>query len=249
MGRIAVVSFLLLLSLAGCSTTRESEPARTATEQLLISTAVDRALDRMNLKIPEGTKIWVDAENFEGYAQKYAVGAIRDRLMREGGRLVADRAQADAVVEVRAGALSTNSSSMLIGIPSMDLPIPLAGQAKTPELSLAKKSRDEGAAKDRHHGLRRQDRGARILHAGGADLRLLQSHALGRAVALRLDQQRRHGAAGPGKVAVFKVGSVKCRRKSRRFRPSICAAFPAIRICYQRFTFCRQNARRRGDRP
>jgi hypothetical protein len=35
----------------------------------------------------------------------------------------------------------------LIGIPSMDLPIALAGQAKTPELSLAKKSRDEGVAK------------------------------------------------------------------------------------------------------
>ena len=147
MGRIAAVSFLLLLGVAGCSTTRESQPARTATEQLLISTAVDRALDRMNLRIPEGTKIWVDAANFEGYDQKYAVGAIRDRLMREGGRLVADRGQADAVVEIRAGALSTDSDSMLIGIPSMDLPIPLAGQAKTPELSLVKKNRDQGVAK------------------------------------------------------------------------------------------------------
>jgi hypothetical protein len=137
----------LLLGLAGCSTTRESEPARTATEQLLISTAVDRALDRMNLRIPEGTKIWVDAANFEGYDQKYAVGAIRDRLMREGGRLVADRGQADAVVEIRAGALSTDSDSLLIGIPSMDLPVPLAGQAKTPELALVKKNHDEGVAK------------------------------------------------------------------------------------------------------
>jgi len=141
------VSFLLLLALAGCSTTRESEPARTATEQLLISAAVDRALDRMDLRIPEGTKIWVDAGNFEGYDQKYAIGAIRDRLMREGGRLVADRGQADAVVEIRAGALSTNSDAMLIGIPSMDLPIPLAGQAQTPELSLVKKNHDQGVAK------------------------------------------------------------------------------------------------------
>lgn len=147
MGRVTAVSFLLLLGLAGCSTTRESEPARTATEQLLISTAVDRALDRMNLRIPEGTKIWVDAANFEGYDQKYAVGAIRDRLMREGGRLVADRGQADAVVEIRAGALSTDSDSLLIGIPSMDLPVPLAGQAKTPELALVKKNHDEGVAK------------------------------------------------------------------------------------------------------
>src|SRR5262245_63766346 len=112
LGRIAVVSFLLLLSLAGCSTTRESEPARTATEQLMISTAVDRALDRLNVKIPEGTKIWVDAANFEGYDSKYAIGAVHDRLLHLGAHLVADRGQADAVVEIRAGALSTNSDDM-----------------------------------------------------------------------------------------------------------------------------------------
>lgn len=147
MGRITVVSFLLLLGLAGCSTSRETEPARTATEQLMISTAVDRALDRLNLKIPAGTKLWVDAAEFDGYDQKYAVGAIRDRLLREGARLVADRGQADAVVEIRAGALSTDSDDLLIGVPSMVLPLPLAGAAKTPELALVKKNHDEGVAK------------------------------------------------------------------------------------------------------
>ncbi|HUL07068.1 MAG TPA: DUF6655 family protein [Candidatus Acidoferrum sp.] len=145
--RVTALSFLLLLGLAGCSTPRESEPPRTATEQLLISTAVDRALDGLQLKIPEGTKLWVDATDFDGYDQKYAVGAIRDRLLHEGARLVADRGQADAVVEIRAGALSTNSDDLLIGLPSMVLPIPLAGPAKTPELALAKKDHDEGVAK------------------------------------------------------------------------------------------------------
>jgi Family of unknown function (DUF6655) len=146
LGRIAV-SFLLLLTLAGCSTTRETEPARTATEQLLISTAVDRALDRLHLNVPAGTKLWVEAANFDGYDQKYAVGAIRDRLLREGALLVADRGQADAVVEIRAGALSTDSDDLLIGIPSVVMPVPLAGAAKTPELSLVKKNHDEGVAK------------------------------------------------------------------------------------------------------
>lgn len=147
MGRITAVSFLSLLVLAGCSTARETEPARTATEQLMISTAVDRALDRLNVKIPEGTKIWVDAGNFEGYDSKYAVGAVRDRLLHLGARLVADRGQADAVVEIRAGALSTNSDDMLIGIPAVELPIPMAGAAKTPELALLKKNHDEGVVK------------------------------------------------------------------------------------------------------
>lgn len=147
MGRIAAVSFLLLFALAGCSTSRETEPARTATEQLMISTAVDRALDRLNVTIPEGTKIWVDAANFEGYDAKYAVGAIRDRLLHLGAHLVADRGQADAVVEIRAGALSTNSDDLLVGIPAIELPIPMAGAAKTPELALLKKNHDEGVAK------------------------------------------------------------------------------------------------------
>src|SRR5262249_56835773 len=130
---------VLLRGRAGCWPARETEPARTATEQLMISTAVDRAVDRLNLKIPAGTKLWVDAANFDGYDQKYAVGAIRDRLLREGAGLVADRGQADAVVEIRAGALSTDSDDLLIGLPSMVLPIPLAGPAKTPDGALAKK--------------------------------------------------------------------------------------------------------------
>jgi hypothetical protein len=130
-----------------CSSERETQPARTASEQLMISSAVDHALDRLHVDIPRGTRIWVNADNFEGYDQKYAVGAIRDHLLRQGALLVADKGQADTIVEIRSGALSTDENSMLIGIPSMALPVPFVGATSTPELSLLKRSNEKGVAK------------------------------------------------------------------------------------------------------
>ncbi len=143
--RIAVLAVPVLLS--ACTSMRETQPPRAASEQLLISSAVDHALDRLKLGIPPGTKIWVEAQYFDGYDQKYAVGAIRDYLLRRGGRLVADRGTADTVVEIRAGALSTNSDDMLIGFPALALPVPLVGNMQTPEMSFVKRSEDQGVAK------------------------------------------------------------------------------------------------------
>ena len=55
---------------------------------MLISSAVDHALQRLKLGIPRGAKIWVEEKYFDGFDQKYAVAAIRDYLLRRGGQLV-----------------------------------------------------------------------------------------------------------------------------------------------------------------
>ena len=142
--KIAATLFLLL---AGCTTARESNPPRTATEQLLISTAADRAAGQMLAQFPLGTKVFVDAQYFEGLDAKYTIGAIRDQLAKDGARLVADRGSADLVVEIRLGGQSIDQTSTLFGIPSLDLPIPLAGAFKFPEIALFKKARQIGTAK------------------------------------------------------------------------------------------------------
>ena len=136
-----------LALLAGCSTVRESEPPRTATEELLISSAVDHALAGLQLNIPAATKVWVDTDYFDAYDQKYAIGAIRDYLEHRGARLMPDRGSAEVVVEIRSGALSTNSSSWIIGVPTLTLPVPTVGPAQTPELALLQEQRDVGVAK------------------------------------------------------------------------------------------------------
>jgi hypothetical protein len=144
----ATLTLLGALALSSCTTMRESAPDRTAREQLLISTAADRAAEKLNLKIPAGTRLFVDPQFVEGTDSKYAVAAVRDRLLRNGARLMEKREQADAVVEVRAGALSMDEQQMLVGIPSWDVPVPLAGGAfKIPEVAFYKEKERVGIAK------------------------------------------------------------------------------------------------------
>jgi len=143
----AFALFILAVVLGACTISRDTTPPRAATEQLLISAAADRAADRLALQIPRDTKVFVDATNFEGYDNKYAIGTVRDRLLKQGARLVADRAGANTVVEVRSGALSVDEHKTLFGIPSFDIPIPLAGALKFPEIALFKKHKWEGIAK------------------------------------------------------------------------------------------------------
>jgi uncharacterized protein DUF6655 len=137
----------IALALCGCTTERQSDPARTATEQLLISTAADRAAKKLALQIPKGSQVFVDATNFDGVDSKYAIAAIRAHLMEEGAKLVDDRGKADTIVEIRTGALSVDQDQLLIGIPAITLPIPLAGQFTTPEIAFFKRDRREGLAK------------------------------------------------------------------------------------------------------
>jgi len=136
-----------LLAVAGCSTLNESEPARTATEQLLFSTAADRVCDKLALQIPENTKVFVDASYVEGTDSKYLVAALRDRVLRAGGLLVAERKDADLVFEPRVGAFSVDRKGTLVGLPSIPVPIPLAGDLTIPELALFKRDRQQGVVK------------------------------------------------------------------------------------------------------
>jgi hypothetical protein len=139
--------FACLLLLTACSLTRESNPPRTATEELLISTAIDRAVEGLKLDIPKSTSVYLDASNFEGTDSKYAVSSIAERVLLVGGRLTSDRSKADMVVAVRSGALSTDSDGFLVGLPAMGVPVPLAGTLSTPEVALLKRAETRGVAK------------------------------------------------------------------------------------------------------
>lgn len=137
----------LALATGGCTTARETSPPRTATEQLLISTAADHAVEHLTLQIPNDTKVFVDASNFEGIDGKYAVSAIRDRLLDLGAHLSAYRDQSDMVVEIRSGALSVDEKNVLVGVPALEVPLPLAGSFAIPEIALFKMQERRGVAK------------------------------------------------------------------------------------------------------
>ena len=136
------------LGLAACTTERASVPQRTATEQLLISTAADRAASELSLSIPRNTKVYIDRQYFQGYDEGYALNAIRTQFLRQGLAIVDDRKDAEAVVTVASGALSTDEKALLIGIPALQVPFfPIGTSVSVPEIALFKTAQDKGMAK------------------------------------------------------------------------------------------------------
>jgi len=134
----------LLLVLAGCTSRRETDPGRSASEMLLFSTAADRAADKLTFNLQPGTKVFVDAAYVEGTDSKYVVSSIRDRVMRKGGDIVDDKGKAELVIEPRIGALSVDRDRTLFGTPA--IPVPLVG-VEVPEIALFKRSYHQGVAK------------------------------------------------------------------------------------------------------
>lgn len=141
---------IFALTLTGCSTVKESLPARTATEQLLLSTAADHAAQKMAINLPKQHKVFLDAKYFdtESTDAKYAIGAIKNQLLTLGYPVVRERKEADFIVEIRLGALSINQhKSRWLGLPHLNVPIPLTGTLEIPEIVLLGNNKLEGIAK------------------------------------------------------------------------------------------------------
>ena len=119
----ATALLALAAMLAGCASTTESNTGRTATEQLLVARAADRAVEGLNLPLPSGSAIFVDDAYFQGEGTRYAISAIRGALSDAGFALARTKDTADAVFEIRAGALSLEQMRRVFGIPEMRIPI------------------------------------------------------------------------------------------------------------------------------
>lgn len=146
--RIVLPFMALVLTATGCTTLNETHPERSATEQLLISAAADRAAQQMAFNVPKDTKVFIDSSNLEGYDSKYALGALRDVVLKQGAQLTDKREDAEIVVEVRAGALSVDKKETLVGVPSWSVPVPFAsGNLALPELAFYRLEERQGVAK------------------------------------------------------------------------------------------------------
>ena len=146
--RSLVLLCALLPVAMGCTTARSTAPQRTASEQLLISAAADRAAAQLSLGIPKGTKVFIEARFLQGYDEGYAVAAIRTQMLKNGLLLMDERKDAEAVVQVSSGALSTDQKSLLVGIPQLTVPyIPVGNSVTVPEIALFKQAEEKGVAK------------------------------------------------------------------------------------------------------
>ena len=144
---IRVVLIAATAALAACSSARESEPGRTATEQLLFSVAAERAVDQLTLDIPVDAKVFVDPAYVEGTDSKYLLSTIRNRVLQRGAALVDGKDRADIVLEPRIGAISVDRGQTLVGTPRFDIPIPAAGDMTFPQLAIFKSDTQQGVIK------------------------------------------------------------------------------------------------------
>jgi hypothetical protein len=137
--------FLALLMFASCSSIRATSPARSAQEMLVITTAADRAAEALAQQVPPNLTAFLDPSGFAAQDQVYGMAAIQDALLRHGVRIITDRTKADAIILPRTGMLSTDERNVLIGIPS--LPLPMAPGVVIPPLSFYSENEAKGAAK------------------------------------------------------------------------------------------------------
>ena len=135
----------------GCGTTKWSDTSRTATEQLLISDAVDRAVSEIDFSVLAGKDVFLDSKYITGTVdEKYIVGTLRQHMLASGC-VVRDSIEDSAyVVEIRAGAVGTNRNDLLFGVPQTSLPtggmFPV-GPSSIPEIPLMKRTNQQGVCK------------------------------------------------------------------------------------------------------
>lgn len=132
-----------VLGLSACNSTRQSNTARTATEQLLIANSIDQSLDKVDFGPLAESQVFVEEKYLDCVDKGYLIASIRHRLLRHGAGIATKPEEADVILEVRAGAIGTDLSSSFLGVPEITLP----GMLTLPEVKVVSKDAQKAAAK------------------------------------------------------------------------------------------------------
>lgn len=148
MKRLFTVMLVVVVA-SGCMAWRVTDPPRTAVEQLLLSTAVDRAVSQLNLPTVRGKAVYLDVEKLEAVDKSYIVAALHEHLGDRLGAFIFSSAEgAEVIVEARSGGLGIDKFHFMVGLPSISLPVPeTLGSISTPEIPLIIKERQNSIAK------------------------------------------------------------------------------------------------------
>lgn len=151
--RLRLWAFILMAiaGAAGCGTTKWSDSPRTATEQLLVSDAVDRAISEIDFSALEECSVFLDTRFIATTLdQNYVTSTLRQHMLASGCIIKDKPEDADYVVEVRTGALGTNRNDVLLGVPATQLPnvgVLPTGAAAIPEIALSKRTSQQAVCK------------------------------------------------------------------------------------------------------
>lgn len=140
------VALLLILLVPGCVRLRTTEPASTASEQFLMTQAINQAVDRLAMTGLRDELVFVDGAYLDIDHKEYLLGELRARLLASGVRLASTVEQARIILETRSGGVGIDRYDFLLGIPSITVPSQGGATAITPELAVLKNQRQRGYA-------------------------------------------------------------------------------------------------------
>jgi len=146
----------LMLLAVGCGTTR----SYTATEQLVMSDAVDRSIGQLDFRPLSGSKVYLDTSYLrhvkgEGFVNaEYVTSALRQQIVAAGCLIQDANTEAEIIIEARIGTLGQDDHRVTFGVPETNV---LASAAalipgapaipRTGELAFARREAREAAVK------------------------------------------------------------------------------------------------------
>ena len=142
--KYVIEAIVLLLFLTGCTSRTVSNTPRTAIEQLLLSTAVDKAFEKISLPELSDKKVYLDFSNLESYDCEYVKSAFKGYVAESGATVIEKSEETDYTIQISCGALGNEYKDTLLGIPA--LPVP-GSPMSFPELALWKSVEQDGIAK------------------------------------------------------------------------------------------------------
>ncbi len=159
--RVLALATLAVLAAPGCTYHRyATETPRSSTEQLLVSHAIESAVERLAWPDVAARSVAVETAALNEVDAPYLQAVAETRARALGARVV-PREEAELVLLVLAGSLGTASREASFGVPS--LPVP--GGLVTPEIPFAKILKQRGYARLRLAAYDRE--GAHVAESAG----------------------------------------------------------------------------------
>jgi hypothetical protein len=156
---LGVGGMAALLAMPGCGTTKHY----TATEQLLMSDAVDATIAKMDFSPLSLRRVFLDVTYIKQPTHSgqsliidanYMLSALRQQMVADGVLLVENREDAELIAEPRIGALGIDGHDVIYGMPASNAisnaSAVVAGAPllpPLPEISVARREDKQGAAK------------------------------------------------------------------------------------------------------
>ena len=130
---------------SGCATMKQSDTARTGIEQLLISSATDQTLDKIDFRTIAEAKVYVETKYLDCVDKNYIIVALHQRLLKAGCTLVDKPEDSQVTLEVASGGVGTDRTDMFVGSPAIPLPPP--SPISLPRMPIIERTQAMGTAK------------------------------------------------------------------------------------------------------